>query len=305
MKHFLIWASTCITVFLSFTCQRNIQPKDDFRYVAPPNGVKLKFNFYCDQTEISNITWHEYCYWLLERHGATSNEYLSALPDTNVWLNEHPALHHLKDTYFRNRAYDNYPVVGITQKQAEKFSEWRSLVVFQMFLISEKYMDVQSVYDLSNDFSIERYFNGTCKWVKGTTKPRFYPRFRLPTQDERLMILNYADTVNLKYFEKCNSSFCKECKNNYPKMNSNWYEKIMKFNLPLEEVRIDCVSKKGAPLYHIRGNVNEWLSTPNKAAGGGWKHKRKEILERDTFSLFYPDAATGFRNVVEWIEWNY
>jgi hypothetical protein len=53
----------------------------------------------------------------------------------------------------------------------------------------------------------------------------------------------------------------------------------------------------------VRGNVSEWLSIPNTAAGGGWKHKKSAVMDKDTFVLYNPDAATGFRNIAEWVEW--
>ena len=290
-------------VIITYSCQRKIAPNEDLRYLITPNGMQLKFNLYCDQSEISNIDWREYMYWLINNYGISSDEYLSALPDSTVWLKEHPALHYLEDSYLRNRAYDDYPVVGITQKQAEDYSEWRSMIVFKMILVSEGFLDRQVIYEKPTHFSIEGYFKGTCRWIKGEKKAKYYPVFRLPTPEERVLIVNYSDSLNLNYFEKCNSAYCKDCLLGFPLMNSNWYDKIVKTNLPAEPVKTGCAAKKGVPLYHVRGNVSEWLSTPNTAAGGGWKHKKSAIIDQDTFVLFKPDAATGFRNIAEWVEW--
>ena len=47
------------------------------------------------------------------------------------------------------------------------------------------------------------------------------------------------------------------------------------------------IAKSGQPnygtkhIFHLRGNVAEWLSEDSRAAGGSWKNKLHQVLEND------------------------
>lgn len=49
-------------------------------------------------------------------------------PDTLVWISDFTYAYNepMAKTYFWHPAYDNYPVVGVTWKQAEAFCVWRT-----------------------------------------------------------------------------------------------------------------------------------------------------------------------------------
>jgi hypothetical protein len=285
-------------------CKPQNIDKYDLRTIEPPNGVRIVPSLFCDETEITNHNWREYIYWLGNHYGFESEEYLASLPDTNVWKKEIYSLHHLSENYLRNPIYDDFPVVGISQKQAEDYSMWRSTVVFYMFLIEQKEFSYTNDKTFRRNFSIEAYFNNRIEGIRTNPKIRYYPRYRLPTPEERLMILQYADSVNTTGLQKCTSSYCRECLKQYPKINCGWPDSDFRNYFPLLNVRDDCVPKKAKPLYHVRGNVNEWLSIPSRAAGGSWRNTKADILENDIINMSSPDAYTGFRNVCEWVEWD-
>jgi len=55
-------------------------------------------------------------------------EAVEVYPDTTVWIRDFNYSYNepMHDQYFYHRAYDDYPVVGVTQKQAKAFCDWRT-----------------------------------------------------------------------------------------------------------------------------------------------------------------------------------
>jgi formylglycine-generating enzyme required for sulfatase activity len=102
--------------------------------LVPPNGVHVEENLFIDKTEITNLNWLEYIYYLY--HDSTHAIYKQALPDTTVWLAYGDTLkvkHYLRYTSFRS-----FPVVGITQEQAMAYCTWRSIAATEHYNQSEK-----------------------------------------------------------------------------------------------------------------------------------------------------------------------
>jgi gliding motility-associated lipoprotein GldJ len=85
-------------------------------------------SFYMDETEIANVHWLEYLYYLQKDSGGT-DAYETALPDTLVWRSELAYNDPYVDHYLRYPGFRYFPVVGVTWEQAERFSVWRTLVV--------------------------------------------------------------------------------------------------------------------------------------------------------------------------------
>lgn len=163
----------------------------------PPNGFRIEGNFYCDKTEIANLGYREYLYWIARVYGESYPEvYLEALPDTTVWLQlEDSCLALLSEVYLRHPAYDDHPVVGITQEQAKQYSKWRSDRVFEMYLVKLKRIAILPNPNEDNCFTIERYYSGELPNILPSKGPpvAYYPEFRLPNLEERQRILRYAD----------------------------------------------------------------------------------------------------------------
>ena len=97
-----------------------------FEWNSIPRRVTVS-SFYMDETEVRNIDYREYIYWLSRVFGETYPEVIGgALPDTLVWREELSYNEPLVKTYFRHPSFDNYPVVGVNWEQANKYSQWRS-----------------------------------------------------------------------------------------------------------------------------------------------------------------------------------
>lgn len=78
-------------------------------------------SFYMDETEIRNVDYREYCYWLKRVFVDYPEVTRKALPDTLVWRSKLGYNEPYVEYYFRHPAYQNYPVVGINWLQANDY----------------------------------------------------------------------------------------------------------------------------------------------------------------------------------------
>lgn len=81
-------------------------------------------SFYMDETEVANVHYREYLFWL-DRVFQDTSITNRALPDTLVWRSELAYNEPYVDYYFRHPSYNLYPVVGVTWKQAYDYCLWR------------------------------------------------------------------------------------------------------------------------------------------------------------------------------------
>jgi gliding motility-associated lipoprotein GldJ len=88
-------------------------------------------SFYMDETEIANIHWLEYLHYLTVDSPRSSDPnvkdaYARALPDTGVWRGKLAFNDPYVEHYLRYPGFRYFPVVGITWKQANEYSTWRT-----------------------------------------------------------------------------------------------------------------------------------------------------------------------------------
>ena len=117
-------------------------------------------SFYMDETEVSNINYKEYLFWLRKKYVSYPEVYRGAVPDTLVWREELSFNEPLVETYFRHPSYDDYPVVGVNWIQANDFCKWRSSMVNEMLLIERGVLDFSPEGKDSDVFTTEAYLNG-------------------------------------------------------------------------------------------------------------------------------------------------
>ncbi len=156
--------------------------------------------FYMDETEVANTDYREYLYWTWYTYGETYPEvYRRALPDTLVWRDELTFQEPLVETYLRHPAYDEYPVVGVSWRQANEYCKWRSDRVNEMILVRKGIIELTPDQKNENNYNTEAYLAGQYepsvrKNVKdvrtgGERRVRFedgilLPEYRLPTEAE-------------------------------------------------------------------------------------------------------------------------
>lgn len=241
---------------------------------------------------MTNFNYAEFMYWTERIFGHNSDEYISILPDTNVWTNKDSCLVINGDYYLRHPAYRDYPVVGISQMQVASFSKWRSDRVFEVLLILAKKIDSRPDQDTNNYFTIEKYFNGQYFNYKPDTSYKYYPYFRLPTVAEYKKALLYSDSIDKIMGQKIQCSIV-PCINDTLKTDPTAY-----ITFPCLK---NCYKKRY--IYNLRGNVREWTSEENISIGGGWTDNKETIFAQDSFQETSQNAWTGFRNVCEWKMW--
>ena len=164
-------------------------------------------SFYMDETEVKNLDWLEYLYWLRRVFGTDFPQvYKRALPDTLVWRDKLAYNEPFVELYLRHPAYRDYPVVGVSWLQASDYCAWRTDRVNEYILIREGILKMDPSQSNENNFNTEAYLTGQYEGLvkndlvdlnpsgQGTRKVRMedgilLPKYRLPTEAE----WEYAD----------------------------------------------------------------------------------------------------------------
>ena len=122
-------------------------------------------SFYMDETEVTNLMYHEYLEWLKKVFPPEIENYRKiyqgALPDTLVWRNRLGYNEVMTNNYLRHPAYAKYPVVGVSWIQAVEFSDWRTDRVNELILEEEGFTARNARYDVKagETFNTQTYLN--------------------------------------------------------------------------------------------------------------------------------------------------
>ena len=146
----------------------------------PPGTLKVAENLYLDKTDICNVHYREFLYWMKNVYGINSTEYKAVLPDTTKWSSLKDTYASLDKSYLRQPSYNFFPVIGVSNKQALQYSKWRSDRVMEMTLIEHRIIKAKSSpIPKDSVFTIEKYFNGQYYNIKPSPNLLFYPDYRL------------------------------------------------------------------------------------------------------------------------------
>lgn len=171
-----------------------------YEYNNPPRRVTVR-SFYMDETEVTNLDYLEYLYWLQRVFVSYPEVYRKALPDTLVWRDRLAYNEPLSQLYLRHPAYHNYPVVGVNWVQANDYCQWRSDRVNEMLLIRQGILSQNPDQQDRDNFNTEAYLAGEYDGLVnrpledlspgGTGERRvkledgiLLPKYRLPTEAE-------------------------------------------------------------------------------------------------------------------------
>ena len=163
-------------------------------------------SFYIDETEVRNVDYLEYLYWIRRVWGDSYPAvYNKALPDTLVWRDKLGYNEPFVVQYLRHPAYKNYPVVGVSWNQAVEYCKWRTDRVNERILINAGVLEENIDQADDDNFNTEAYLAGVYEGTvarKGRGNPKdlnpngegrrsvriedglLLPKYRLPTEAE-------------------------------------------------------------------------------------------------------------------------
>jgi len=167
-------------------------------------------SFFIDKYEVSNVAYREYIHWMENAFSNSPSIIQAAKPDTLVWRSQLAYNEPYVEYYFRHPSYNNYPVVGVTWKQAHDYCIWRTDRVNENALIQAGYQN-KSVIKTEmggsgkESFNTQAYLAGAYAGQPSTPKGKnaqlldaqgnkrntvqfsdgiMFPDYRLPTEAE-------------------------------------------------------------------------------------------------------------------------
>jgi formylglycine-generating enzyme len=133
-------------------------------------------SFYMDQTEVSNLAYLEYLYWLKRVFGQDLPAVeVNARPDTLVWRERLAYNEPLVENYLRHPAYHDYPVVGVNWVQASDYCIWRTDRVNEIILINEGILDYNPDQKGRDNFNTDAYLTGQYQGLVNKPKQNLDP----------------------------------------------------------------------------------------------------------------------------------
>lgn len=270
------------------------QMEDDIRYEWDNQARRVTVSsFYMDETEVSNVNYREFIYYLSRVYGEEYPEYVSKhYPDTNVWRTPLSSTEFLVNYYFQTTPYNDYPVVGVSWEQAVAYCKWRTDRVNEKRAIDQGYLALnQADISIESAFQTDVYlagqYMGEARKELKNLDPRFegeprnirmddgifLPNYRLPTEAEweyaaAGLIGNTVDErmVDRRLYPWNGKALRAEDKKNYGTFLANFkrddgdYMGIAGYlnddAVPTAPVKMYFPNDYG--LYQMAGNVSEW-----------------------------------------------
>lgn len=247
-------------------------------------------SFYMDETEVSNIDYREFVFWLGRVYPDSPEKIKSALPDTLVWREELAYNEPYIQNYFRHPAYSNYPVVGVSWVQADAYCKWRTDRVNEKILIDRGVIQHDNTQGGQNVYTTETYLAGLYKGTDGD-KPIedaagnarnlkwedgvLLPNYRLPTEAEweyaayGLIGNTEGELLTDRKLYPWNGSYLRDdSKKDRGRMMANFVRgrgDMMGMAGSLNDnaditAPVNSYNPNDYGLYCMAGNVNEWVA---------------------------------------------
>jgi len=157
-------------------------------------------SFYMDESEVRNVDYREYLFWIKRVYKDYPEVFRRALPDTLVWRSPMGFNDPYVQYYFRHPSYNNYPVVGVSWTKANDYCLWRTDRVNEQLLIDEGELNPDPNQLNEKNFNTEAYlagqYEGVVNQLRESLNPNqterrtnfevglLLPSYRLPTEAE-------------------------------------------------------------------------------------------------------------------------
>ncbi|MAO46066.1 MAG: gliding motility lipoprotein GldJ [Crocinitomicaceae bacterium] len=253
-------------------------------------------SFYMDETEVTNMFWLEYLEWLDRIYGNSFPEIVErALPDTLAWREKLAYNEPMVDYYLRHPAYRDYPVVGVSWRQANDFCKWRTDRVNENILVQEGLFVHSPESQMDEEhFTTETYFNrqyvgerdveGVKDYAPNSSGYRdikmedglLLPDYRLPTEAEweyaalGLIGNSFGELVEERRTYPWDGHYIRNDEirdKGYGEINANFVRgrgDYMGVAGALDDfgditVQVRAYAPNDYGLFNMAGNVNEWV----------------------------------------------
>ena len=244
-------------------------------------------SFYMDETEVTNMFWLEYLEWLDRIYGNSFPEIVErALPDTLAWREKLAYNEPMVKYYLRHPAYREYPVVGVSWRQATDFCKWRTDRVNENILIQEGLFvhNPESQMD-EEHFTTDTYFNRQYVGERDAEGVKDYstnssgyrdirmedglllPDYRLPTEAEweyaalGLIGNSYGELIDERRTYPWDGHFIRNENRRdkgYGEINANFVRGRGDY-MGVITVQSHAYAPNDYGLFNMSGNVNEWV----------------------------------------------
>lgn len=260
-----------------------------FAQPLPPGVVKVN-SYLVDVTEVTNLHWLEYLYYL--KKDSSESQMQDALPDTMVWaeLYENPLADAFTRDYFRKEGFRNFPVVGISRIQAKNYCEWRTAAV-----------NLQLKQD-SSAWRVRYYLPSPNEWF---SIARASPSYNISTTGLEFNKMKFSKADLKEIIQKSGSDHEVAA---LKKVIISFYERnpvLLYENLSVREnfryadyLGVGVGPKRslaGGTLSDLRGNVSELTAHKGIAVGGNWTLTSEETPPDLIVEYDRPGALLGFR----------
>lgn len=243
--------------------------KKSFAFV-PSGNVLLNSDtssvqaFFIQKTEVSNA---EYRTFLSALKEAGELEKLAiAKTDSANWNNEFEAdLSPMQNMYHWHPAYDDYPVVNISQAAAKLYCDW-----------------------LTNEIN--------------TQSKNLKVQVRLPFHAE-VVRAGVAENLDAPY--PWGGPYLRNKKGcfllNYNPKEEGDTTTRMSDDGGFHQVKVDSYLPNELGIYNLCGNVSEMINEENTAVGGSWNDKSDGVMLRSKKTFESVSATVGFRPVFTYV----
>ncbi|MFV0248555.1 MAG: gliding motility lipoprotein GldJ [Tenacibaculum sp.] len=136
-----------------------------FDWNTTPRQMHVR-SFYMDETEVTNSEYGLFMQYIKDifppKEPQFKHIYTSILPDTLVWRKGLGNTNLLSESYLRHPSYAEYPVVGVSWIQANKYCKWRTNAVNLKILmdkgvIKNIFRDDSLYYQGKDNFDTDAY----------------------------------------------------------------------------------------------------------------------------------------------------
>lgn len=204
----------------------------------------------------------------------SNRQVINIHPDTLAWINNlsKDFMEPMAQMYFWHPVYDNYPVVGVSYKQAQAYLNWR-------FSKGFKELDKKGVkYEIGLPTHEEWEFTASLlctqsKHKKESSLPKYYEEFLDKDMSLDLILTHHpkykphaSNDNDLTWYKSHGNYIRNKFEDSYffdfKNIPINKWDITVRTELGNED--IDGLNSINNQLFHLSSNVSEWLEAPYK-----------------------------------------